>query len=895
MNYSKDSRNKMNESSDPKKTKKKKKTKKAKVTTFRILLIAFIIGTFAIIGSGLGIFIGIIKSAPDISELELKPTTNYTSFIYDQDGNQIDTLDNGENRVYANLEQIPKNLQDAVVAVEDERFYTHHGIDIKGIFRAIVKNLQSGKFDEGASTITQQLIKNNILTSDKKITRKIQEQYLALQFERIYEKELILEYYLNTIALGNGNNGVQAAANFYFAKDVSELTLRESVVLAGITQYPTRYDPIRNPEKNHEKSLIILNKMVEQGMITEEERQAALEEDPYKEIAGVHKELETSYHTYFVDAVIDQVIKDLETHNGMTRTQANNLVFGGGVSIHTTLDPDMQSIVDKHMSDDSLFPSKVEYLINYTASIEKADGEILHRGADGIIQSTDDVELFKQSKHEEWGVVEGDEVINPKVQLVPQAQAAFVVMDHNNGHVKALSGGRGEKYGDRTFNRATHAERQPGSTFKILSSYAPALDMGLLAPGSVIVDEAVTYNKGTSYEYSPKNWYSQGYRGPSTVREGVYDSMNILAVKTLDMVGIDTAYNYLLNFGFTTLSEQLDKGYALTLGGISSGVTPLELNAAYAAIANDGVYIEPILYTEVRDRDGNLLLDNSVPESHTVIKESTASMLTDMMEDTITRGTGGAVGRAFPGMPIAGKTGTTSDDKDFLFAGYTPYYTATVWMGYDNPKKFKIDGNKHLTLWGTIMEDIHEDLPSKKFDKVTTGYMQGTVCRHSGDLVTDLCKADPNHSVSTDYFLKDNFPTKYCDAHGVVKKCTISGKIATEFCPPETVTSSVSSGSSSSSVNPEDLCDVHTADSVFPDEPGEPTNPEWPFPDIPGWPTTPKPEPETPTTPDNNNNTTTPEVPTQPESPNPPPIPEVKPVPPEPNPDDDDSFYIPQG
>ncbi len=847
MNYSNDSKPKHNESSSKKKN--TKKVKKTKVIAFRVILIAIIIAVFAAVGAGFGIFMGILKGAPDISQLELKPTTDYTSFVYDYNGSEVERLSRGQNRIYADLDQIPKHLQDAVVAVEDERFWEHNGIDIKGILRAVVKNLSTGKFTEGASTITQQLIKNNILTSEKTITRKIQEQYLALQFNAVYEKEIILEYYLNTMHLGNGNNGVQAAANYYFNKDVSELSLRESVVIAGITQFPGRYDPIREPENNHEKSLIILNKMVEQGKITEAEKEEALAEDPYTHIATVHKNIDTSSQSYFVDAVIDQVIKDLQTRAGMTKVQANNTVYGGGVSIYTTLDQQIQSIVDKHMADDSLFPDRVEYSIDYTVSIEKADGTVVHRGAQGIIASKDDEQAFVNNRHNDWGVVEGDKLLNPVITLTPQAQAAFVIMDHQTGHVQALSGGRGEKVGNRTFNRATTAERQPGSTFKVLASYAPALDMGLLSPGSVIMDEKVTFNKGKSYEYTPNNWYS-GYRGPVTVREGIYDSLNIIAVKAIDDVGLDNAFQYLQNFGFTTLTNQ-DKVYALPLGGLTTGVTPLELNAAYAAIANKGTYTEPILYKEVRDRDGNLLLDNSTPETRPVIKSSTASMLTDMMEDTITEGTGSRIGRNFPNMSIAGKTGTTSDNRDFLFAGYTPYYTATVWMGYDTPKSFNNSNNSHLTLWAKIMQEIHQvkELPNKSFDLDTTGYKRASVCGASGKLATSLCRQDSTHGIVTDYFSEENYPTKSCDVHGTVQICKVSGKIATEFCPPSSVVTRVRV-KTNSSVSSKDLCNVHTAPPVKEPEPVvPPTPPSEPVPPVVTPPSEPTPPTVTPSEP----------------------------------------------
>lgn len=824
MNYSKDScSNKMQESN---KNNKKKKVKKAKVTTFRILVIALVIGLFAIVGSGLGIFVGIIKSAPDVSTINIKPTTDYTSFVYDENGVEIDTLSSGENRIYVKLDQIPKHLQQAVIAIEDERFYEHNGIDLLGIMRAIVTNLKAGRIVEGASTITQQLIKNNALTSEQTFVRKIQEQYLALQIDALYDKDLILEYYLNTMPLGHGTNGVQAAAKRYFGKDVSELTLAESVVIAGITQAPTKYSPIRNPETNFEKAKVILSYMVEQGYITEEERQAALLENPYKNIQEVNNlyEQQDSVHSYFVDAVIEQVISDLQTKKGMTATEANNLLFGGGVEIYTTLDQDMQKIVDEKMNDDALFPSYKEYVINYSATITKPDGTSVNKWAEGVLtsDSESDIENFKNEAKANWDIGEDDKIVE-SVQLIPQAQAAFVIMDQYNGHVKALSGGRGEKYGDRTFNRATQAKRQPGSTFKVLASYAPALDTGVLSPGSIIVDEPYTIGN-----YSPQNWRDY-FKGPTTVREGIWDSMNILAVKAMEMIGVDTAYNYLLNFGFTTLSDQ-DKVYSLPLGGVTDGVTPLELNAAYAAIANQGTYTKPILYTKVLDRDKQVLLDNSVPETHTVIKASTASMLTDMMEDVVTIGTG-TKARLDVDMPVAGKTGTTTEDRDFIFSGYTPYYTATVWMGYDNPQSFENKGS-HLNLWSSIMSEIHENLPRKDFELITTGYSKTSICTASGKLPTELCKLDPENKIISDYFQNGHAPNESCDLHVEEQICTLSGKIATEFCPPETIKTRVVTRSSSGEVKPEELCDLHTEVAV-PEEPEIPDLEEWPWPNQP--------------------------------------------------------------
>ncbi|WP_069997686.1 transglycosylase domain-containing protein [Cellulosilyticum sp. I15G10I2] len=878
MNYSKESRVKSEKQNNDT---NKKIRKKSKIVIFRLVFMACIISLFAVVGGGLGIFIGIIKSTPDVSQLDLKPTTNYTSFVFDANGKQIDSFSGAENRIYVTLDNIPAYLQQAFVALEDERFYEHNGIDIRGIFRAIFTNLKSGGLSEGASTITQQLIKNNILTSEKKFTRKIQEQYLAIEFEKLYSKDLILEYYLNTIALGHGVNGVQAASNRYFNKDVNDLTLAESVVIAVITQAPTRFSPILNPENNKEKVQIALTKMADQGYITEAQMQQALKDDPYLNIQKVHQEfVEKSSRSYFVDAVMQEVINDLQSQKGMTSTKANNLIYGGGLQIYTTLDPHIQEVVDKYVDDESLYPKEAyELKLSYSVNVKKADGNVVKLGGDGIVKSEADIESFKQAKLADWGITARDKIEKETLLKMPQPQTAFVVTDYRTGQVKALAGGRGDKQ-DRGFNHATQAKRQPGSTFKILAAYAPAIDTGKLSPGSVLIDEQLTLKLDTGATWSPKNWNGK-FEGPTSVRRAIYNSMNVLAVKTLQLVGLDTAYDYLLNFGFTTLSPT-DKVYSLPLGGLTQGVTSLELNAAYGAVANDGIYIKSILYTKVLDKDGNILLDNSAEatllKSHPVIKESTAHMLTDMMQEVITAGTGGKLRSTFKSMPIAGKTGTTSDDKDLLFSGYTPYYAATIWTGHDTPKKLRYGstGSYHLDIWGKIMNEIHEGLPYKAFPKVSTsnsGVSEIQICTLSGKLATDLCRADPDHVVKTEFFNSQTAPKEVCDIHVQVDICTISNKIASEFCPIESILKKTVTRDSSGNISgiASGVCDLHGPQET----PGD----DWP------WPTIPPNNPSDPNTP--------PTDPTPPPNTEPTPPPVVDPSP-TPGPDDQDNFFIPQ-
>ncbi len=829
MNYSNNSRNKLEKEQ---KSKSKQVRKKGQVTAFRIIVMSIIIGMFAVVGAGLGIFIGVIKSAPDASTIDLKPQGNYTSFVYDDEGNEIASFAPADNREYAPLSQIPLHLQRAVIAIEDERFYEHNGIDIKGIFRAIVKNLKSGKFSEGASTITQQLVKNNVLTSDKKLTRKIQEQYLAIQFTELYDKDTILEYYLNTIGLSQGVSGVQAASKRYFGKDVSELSLTESVVIAGITQRPTYYDPIINPENNWEKAQIILQKMEDLGYITAEEHAAALLENPYDNIQEVHDEFKAkSTRSYFVDALFTQLVTDLQEQMGYTEADAKKKIYGGGLKIYATVDSKMQAIADKYIDDDSQYPEHLyKVQVDYSIAGKKSDGTSFEHHTQAVLDSNAEIETFKANKRDEWGITSED-TYTENVLKQPQPQAAFVLMDYTTGQIKALSGGRGDKT-NLGFNYATQAQRQPGSTFKVLASYAPALDLGLLSPGSQLINESISYKLGDGSTWSPKNW-DNNYSGSYTVREAIANSMNVLAVKTLEQVGIDTSFEYLQRFGFTTLNEN-DRFLPLALGGIYNGVTALELNAAYSAIANDGVYIKPVYYTIVKDKDGTVIIDNTGEnlsnQSHTVIKSSTARLLTDMMTEVVdgpSKHTGGSIRNYFTNMPVAGKTGTTTDSKDLVFSGYTPYYSATIWTGYAQPEVISSrngGSTYHLKIWAKIMNEIHQSLEYKSFAKVnteSTGVSEIKICTLSNKRATALCEDDPNHVVVSEFFTNSNAPTDYCDVHQEIEICTISNKVAHEYCPEDVrkkvvVTKQVVDGV----VQKDEICDIHVSETeVVPESP----------------------------------------------------------------------------
>ena len=686
--------------------------KRAHVSLIRVLFVALITICVVIGCTGIGAFRGIIDNAPDANDIDISPL-GYATFLYDGDGNQLRKLTApSSNRLPVSIDQIPLDLQHAVVAIEDERFYEHNGIDVRGILRAFVKNITSGDLSEGASTITQQLLKNNVFTNWtqestwlERFTRKIQEQYLAVEVEKnINNKNVILENYLNTINLGAGTYGVQAAAHKYFDKDVWDLNLSECATLAGITQNPTQYNPIEHPEANAKRRKEVLDHMLDQGYITQEQYDQVINDDVYSGIQAaqvLNSETENTVYSYFEDELIDQVVNDLMNIKGYTRTQAQNLVYSGGLSIYTTQDARIQSILDEEYADPSNYPDYVQYALDYALTVKNPQGEEVNYSKEMLklyFQNEDpefDLLFDSQEEGQEYVdrykasiLADGSTVVAERVSFAPQPQSSMSVIDQHTGYVKAIIGGRGEKTASLTLNRATDTTRQPGSTFKILSTYAPALNEKGMTLATTFEDEPYNYPDG-----SPVNNASKSYGGTTTIRKAIQNSVNVVAVKCLEEVTPQLGLQYLDNFGFTTLAHGTeadrdangtvwtDANLPLALGGLTHGVTNVELCAAYAAIANSGNYIEPIYYTKILDHNGNVLIEkNSAGRS--VIKESTAWLLTSAMEDVVTQGTGTAC--QLDNMTVAGKTGTTDAYNDLWFVGYTPYYTCAVWSGYDN-------------------------------------------------------------------------------------------------------------------------------------------------------------------------------------------------------------------
>lgn len=781
----------------------KKWSRKITFTFVQVFLVALI--GVAIIGAsaGIGAFKGILDTAPDIGNIDVTPS-GFSTFVYDIEGRQIKKLvSNDSNRIPVTIDMVPQDLKDAFVAIEDSRFYDHNGIDIKGIIRAGVIGIQNRHFSEGASTITQQLLKNNVFTDwtsedslADRFKRKFQEQYLALELEKVMDKDTILINYMNTINLGQNTLGVEAASRRYFNKSVSDLTLSECAVIAGITKNPSRLNPITHPEANAERREKVLKDMMDQGYITEEERAEALADDVYSRIQIADSENEdASVNTYFVDALVDDVMEDLIA-SGYNETQAFTLLYSGGLKIYSTQDPKIQQICDNAFADESNFPANTKWYLNYELTIDRANGDRENVSTE-MFRSywkenrSPNYNLIYASQEEAYQDIEaykadvmnsGDEVYGENISLTPQPQVSLVVEDQSTGCIVAMVGGRGAKTGSRTLNRATDTTRQPGSTFKIVSTYAPALDSAGLTLATVINDAPFNYVGGRPVA----NWYGEQYRGLSSLRDGIRDSMNIVTVKTLTLITPQLGFDYLKSFGFTTLAEReeingeifSDIQQTTALGGLTHGVTNEELNAAYACIANSGTYIKPKLYTKVLDHDGNIILDNTMPQSKQVIKETTAFLLTDAMVDVVTSGTGGSVN--FGNMAIAGKTGTTSDYNDVWFSGYTPYYTATTWAGFDNNVKLTGD-EKNLAkkMWRVVMSQIHEDLPSKSFS-VPSGIVTATVCSRSGKQpIAGLCDS----TLRTEYFAEGTVPTETCDVHYAGQICQYSNLPAREFCP----------------------------------------------------------------------------------------------------------------
>jgi len=681
-------------SSNKKTTKERKKSKRGCSVIFFIVLVAI----FAGIGAAIGGLFGFLETSSNINIEEYMINDNISTIFYDKDGNEIGMVHSGENRTVVSLSTIPDYLEKAFIAIEDERFYEHSGIDYKRTAGAIFSYVKTfGKGTYGGSTITQQLIKNVTDDRDKSPIRKVREWWRATLLERELSKDQILHLYLNTINFGKGAYGVQAASRVYFDKNVEDLTLAESALIAGIPNRPTYYNPLTNLDNAKKRQKVILGKMLELEYISQEEYDQALAQEIVVKEGNIKN---ISKQTYFVDMVIEDVINDLVEKENVTRAVASQKIYGGGLKIYTTMDPKVQNAIDQ------------AYI-------------------------TDEDEVFKAFKNKS-----------------EQPQSAMVIMDYRTGHIVGIAGGRGEKNEDRSFNYATMAYRQPGSTIKPLAVYGPALNDKVITAASFVADSPYTINIPGSGPWSPSNWYGY-YEGNVTIRRAIERSMNIPAVRSLDKIGISRAYKALESVGITSLQSE-DLNYSpLSLGGLTKGITVREWTGAYGMIANDGLYNKPVSYTVVEDSKGKIILQNK-QNSERVMSEQSAYVLKDILRTVVTNGT--ATTAKLPNMTAAGKTGSTQENVDKWFVGFTPYYVGGVWVGYDDRKEIDVGGEISKQIWKKVMLKLHEGLEDPGFIP-PEGVSKISLCTSTGMRNTTHCT-----SVRWEWFIDDTMPG-YCTTH----------------------------------------------------------------------------------------------------------------------------------
>ena len=774
-----------------------------KAAVIVIALLVFV----AVFSLGTGALIGIVKNAPEVKELTFSPV-GYASKTLDADGNVTATLvQAGSNREEAKFEEFPEALLNAVVAVEDQRFWDHDGIDLRSITRA-VKGVFSGDSSAGGgSTLTQQLVKNNVFGGGNEhgfalYERKFQEWYVALSLEnqpgksKEETKKQIITDYLNTINLGNNCLGVKVAARRYFGKELKDLTLAECAVLACIPKNPTKYNPITHADHNQERRLDVLKKMREQGYITKEEEKAASKKDVYDEITRVNEQTgstATSVYSYFTDALIDEVIKALKQEFSLTDAQAKNMLYSGGLTIVTTQDPKIQKIVDEEVNDPENYDT-AKYSYKWRMSVSHPDGTLTHYSEKDVDRMVKAEKASYNGLAKEQETLEGyveafkgsvlqknDEVIAETLDFTLEPQLSFVVMDQHTGEVKAICGGRGEKQYSLTINRAMNTLRQPGSTFKVLTAFAPAIELSGATLGTPYYD--CRYVLG---EKEFHNWWSGGfYFGYSNIRDGIEFSMNIVAVRCLvETVGVNAGVQFARNMGISTLTEE-DENPAAALGGLYSGVSNVELTNAFAAIANGGEFNSYRLFTKIYDHDGKLIIDNTRSKTKRVMKESTAYLLTDAMRmSTVAHGkwaenysVNNTSSRShLDNMICAGKSGTTTSNNDIWFVGFTPYLTAGVWGGCDENQtlydaatgEYNGGTSFHKDIWKKIMTRVHEGMTDPGAFERPDSIVECEICRKSGLLATDACRADERGGTAgtyVEYFASSSVPDRACDLH----------------------------------------------------------------------------------------------------------------------------------
>jgi len=878
------------------KKKKNKKQKRKLFLIFKILLLLFIVVSFVGVGIVGGLVASALKDVKPIDPSKINTLLDENSVILDASGNIIEKVQRSGLRTIVKYEEIDNDLKNAFIATEDRKFFEHHGFNFIRLAGAVLESIKTRSMPRGTSTITQQLARNLYLAqikSEKTLTRKIKEAYYTIQLEKHLTKEQIFEAYMNTIYLGSGAKGVQAAAQVYFSKDAKDLDLVEAALIAGITQNPARHSPIKTVRKedvdendyilddSNEIYTVIFNEdsldrfhdvlyfMKVSGKITEEEYQKAMKVD-LKTKLNPGKLNDTNISSYFTDLVKREVIDTLMKDYNLSEKDAYNMLYTQGLKIYSTLDLNMQTKLEKIYKNDKNFPglvirkdkagniiSKTGSLVLYNQDnlitkdnylkIPNSDYKYAENGDLILLKNKrlDFIPLYEKKKIVDIKVkVEDSYTLNKNKQLlifkggsvkIPteyksldkynnlivsssflrsdpnffkkdsngnllissenysisnkgsvQPQSSMVIIDYKTGEIKALVGGR-DIEGQMLYNRAIHP-RQPGSAIKPLSIYTPAIDMGWTAAS--IIDDIPNYDKNGNRW--PRNWYEKswdpkhtGYWGLNTLREALQWSMNVPAVKMAERLGVSTSIEYLKKMGISTLIEEGPRNdlnlASMALGGMTRGMTPLELTSAYGSLANKGIYIKPHSFTKITDKNGNVIAEHK-PLKNFVVSSQVAFIMTDMMKSGVEAGTGTRA--RLENMPVAGKTGTTSNNYDAWFVGYTPYYVGGVWIGNDLQIELESGSSVSAALWKKIMSEIHEGLPRKEFQK-PEGIITMAIDTKSGKIPTELSRKAG--TVRNEYFIEGTQPTEFDDVHVELEVDTQTGKLATEYCPPEQV------------------------------------------------------------------------------------------------------------
>ena len=738
-------------------------------TTIRLSFVLALCVGLALLVAVVGIAKAFVDTAPTL-DLAALDAQDKTSFIYDSQGNLITDYKGTEDRIMVSIDEIPEMLQNAFIAVEDARFYEHNGVDVKRIVGALVANFTSGS-TQGGSTITQQLIKQTVLSSEQSYKRKLQEAYLAMELETRYTKKQILESYLNTIFLGGSYYGVRVAAYGYFGKSLDQLTLRECAMLAGLTRSPNYYNPRSNfytrntegsstPDITNNRTDYVLRQMRENGLITAQQYNAALDRSTASVLEKSPASTDMYAYPHYVEYAISDVVDTFLDLNGLEDTSANryameNKLRTGGYSVYLCLDTEIQEIVEDTLANWS----------NYPRLRDPSDKVYQSRNSDGTYTE------------------------------IEQPQAAACVFDYRTGELKAIVGGRYKPTTRKTLNRASGMTMPVGSSIKPLTVYAPAIDLGA-SPASIAYNMPVPISgwKDSSGKDSwPKNYGGGGYKGPQSFRSALRNSYNTAAAQILmTYVGVSRSVDYLHLMGIPDKNINADP-FGLALG--SSGLTPVQMAVAFGTIANKGVYQQPLSFSRIVDNNGNVVVDmHQQQDRHQVFKPSTAYLVVDMLKEAVQSGTGTKA--KISSQVVAGKTGTNSDSKGVFFAGMTGWYSGSVWIGHDNYKALSskaTGGNAAAPLWQSFMEKIHKakNLDSREIiDGTPSDYnlVRVTTCGVSGQLATDACYNDVNgYKTITDYWSADSVPTAYCSMHKSVSVCTESGLLATDYCPSYSV------------------------------------------------------------------------------------------------------------